>query len=81
MVELKTGSRSDTISKGDVDQLGGSLRWDEENHGGDVSRVPVLVHPSDVLHRTATAPDGTRVITRADLERLKAARAPPAPRR
>ncbi len=67
VVERKTESRSDTFSKSDIDQLGESLRRDEENHGADVGRVPVLLHPRHVRHGNATALDGTRVTTPADL--------------
>jgi hypothetical protein len=73
VIELKTGSRSDTISKDDVDQLGGSVRWDEAQHGGDITQIPVLVHPSAVHDTNATPPDGTRVITPDKLDQLKTA--------
>lgn len=38
VTELKTGASNTTIAKKDVDQLGGSVRWHEQQHL--VSAVP-----------------------------------------
>jgi hypothetical protein len=45
VTELKTGWITSTIAEKDLDQLGGSVRWDQEQYP-DVQPLPVLVHPS-----------------------------------
>jgi hypothetical protein len=72
VIELKTGSSTDTISKSDLDQLGGSVRWDEKTHRG-ADQVPVMVHPSDTIHDKGIAVPGMRVVTEQTWERLKQA--------
>ena len=73
--ELKTGTKltADSISKSDVDQLGGSARWVKDEYGSEVSVVPVSVHPVDRCSNLATPPDGMRVITPGKLDDLKRA--------
>jgi hypothetical protein len=72
VTELKTGCTTDTIVKKDLDQLGGSVRWDQEQHPG-VDALAVMVHPSRALDAKAIAVPGMRVITQQKLEDLKAA--------
>lgn len=72
VTELKTGCTTDTIAKKDADQLGGSVRWDQDNYA-DVKSLPVLVHPSRTLHEKALKVDGMRVVTPSKLDELKAA--------
>lgn len=70
--ELKTGATTDVIAKKDVDQLGGSLRWNEEREP-QVTSLPVMLHPSRVVSHQAAAVPGMRVITPVSLDALKAA--------
>ncbi|MGW0556525.1 hypothetical protein ACWDZ6_20335 [Streptomyces sp. NPDC002926] len=72
VTELKTGYTTDTIVKMDLDQLGGDVRWDTEQHPG-VTPVPVMVHPSRDLDERAIAVSGMRVITPEKLQALKQA--------
>lgn len=72
VIELKTGCSTDTISKSDLDQLGGSVRWDQRTHSG-ADQVPVMVHPSDTIHDKGIAVPGMRVVTEQTWERLKQA--------
>lgn len=72
VIELKTGCTTDTIAKKDVDQLGGSVRWDQDNHPG-VTSIPIMVHPSRIVNHQGTPVPGMRVITAAKLDELKAA--------
>lgn len=44
VTELKTSCMTSTIAKKDLDQLGGSIRWDQE-HSPGVTPVPAMVHP------------------------------------
>lgn len=68
--ELKTGAVATTISKGYVDQLGGSARWAANEYPG-AQIVPVMVHPSSTVEKDGTPPPGTRIVTKTGLESLK----------
>jgi hypothetical protein len=72
VIELKTGCETDFIAKSDMDQLGGSVRWDEEHHPG-VRAVPVMVHPSRQYDGHGTVVPNMRVVTPLKLEELKRA--------
>jgi hypothetical protein len=72
VTELKTGCITDFIAKKDLDQLGGSVRWDQEHHPG-VQSVPVMVHPSRAYDEHGTAVPNMRVVTPIKLEQLKRA--------
>ncbi len=72
VIELKTGCTTDTISKGDLDQLGGSQRWDQATQG-DVRSLPVLVHPSAEIDSRGTAVPEMRVVTPDKWDALKGA--------
>jgi hypothetical protein len=72
VTELKTGCMTSTIAKKDLDQLGGSVRWDQE-HSPGVTSVPVMVHPSRDCDVRGTPVAGMRVVTPGRLEQLKAA--------
>jgi hypothetical protein len=72
VTELKTGATTSTISKHDLDQLGGSIRWDQQHSPGVIS-LPVMVHPSSDCHNLGTPVPGMLVVTPDRLGRLKAA--------
>jgi hypothetical protein len=72
VIELKTGCSTETMSKSDLDQLGGSVRWDATTYSG-VTPLAVMVHPSAVLHGLGTAVEGMRVVTPQKWEALKKA--------
>nr|AIU93445.1 hypothetical protein LRS1606.11 [Rhodococcus sp. NS1] len=72
VIELKTGCTTDTIVKKDVDQLGGSVRWDQEQNVG-VQSIPIMLHPSRTLDERGTVVDDMKVVTPAKLKELKAA--------
>lgn len=74
VIELKTGVELDClgIAKKDADQLGGSVRWNENTNSG-VTNVPVMLHPVDVLDDKAILVRGMRVITPGKLAELKTA--------
>jgi hypothetical protein len=70
---VPVGAHILTCPKGDgLDQLGGSVRWDQE-HSPDVTSVPVMVHPSRDCDVRGTPVAGMRVVTPAKLDQLKAA--------
>lgn len=72
VTELKTGCTTSTIAKKDLDQLGGSVRWDHEQYP-DARPLPVMVHPSHQCDRQGTPVPGMRVVTLDKLELLKQA--------
>ncbi|MFE5957018.1 MULTISPECIES: helicase C-terminal domain-containing protein [Streptomyces] len=72
IIELKTGSTSDSISKDDADQLGGSVRWHESIAPG-VRAQPVMLHPSSTLHKQSPPMPGLRVVTPTKLDELREA--------
>lgn len=73
VIELKTGSAADTISKTDLDQLGGSVRWLPREYGDEAKAMPVIVHRNSVANERGTPVLGTRAITEEKLEQLKRA--------
>lgn len=72
VIELKTGCTTDTIAKKDLDQLGGSVRWDQEQNPG-VESIPIMVHPSRRIDEKGTTVDRMKVVTPIKLEALKTA--------
>ena len=73
VVELKTGcTTATTIAKKDLDQLGGSIRWDQEQYPSATSQ-PIMLHPSSVLDEHGTGVPSMRVVTPTKLEELKLA--------
>ncbi|MEV3961592.1 DEAD/DEAH box helicase [Nocardia sp. NPDC050193] len=74
VIELKTEvTRDDTrIVKSEAEQLLHSLEWDVNHNPHITTRVPVIVHPGAELHPQAVLRPGTRVITKTDLDTLRA---------
>lgn len=54
VIEVKSGATAELISKRDINQLGGSVRWAEQTLSGVLRVVPVVVHPSHTVDRTGT---------------------------
>ncbi len=73
VIEAKTGADSDVIWKKDINQLAGSVNWCRGEYGSDAVVVPLVVHPSHLVHRSGTPPQGCRSINRADMKSLKKA--------
>jgi hypothetical protein len=72
VTELKTGCTTIVIAKKDLDQLGGSVRWDQEQHPG-IQSLPVMVHPSREYDERGTPVPNMRVVTPVKLDELKGA--------
>lgn len=72
VIELKTGSGTPTIAKKDVDQLGGSVRWNSKHNPGSRS-IPIMIHPSREIDAKGVIVPGMRVITPSKLDALKLA--------
>lgn len=71
-IECKSGVSTNSIAKKDAAQLSQTMDWFQENYPAAKAR-PVMVHPTATLHAQATAPQGSRVITREKLTELQAA--------
>jgi hypothetical protein len=70
VIECKSESRSDRISKEDLGQLSVSMNWFAENYGNLDSATPVLFHPKRIREADAVPPADARVIDEVDLIRL-----------
>lgn len=74
VIELKT-----EVNRGDLriakikeaGQLLTSLEWDARRNPHVTQRIPVMLHPSNELHPEANLPPETRIITMADLDKLR----------
>ncbi|MFG1722775.1 helicase C-terminal domain-containing protein [Micromonospora chalcea] len=71
VIEAKTGAEAPLIWKKDINQLGGSVNWCRSEYGADAKIIPVIVHPSNMIERTGTPPDGARVINSKKLKHLR----------
>lgn len=72
VIEVKSGAEAAVISKRDINQLGGSVRWAEQTLTGTSSISPLIVHPSHLVERTGTPPADTRSIDIAAHAKLMA---------
>lgn len=73
VVEAKTGSDLSAIWKKDINQLAGSANWCQGEYGVDAKVTSLMVHPSHLVERSGTPPQGCRSINRADMKALKKA--------
>jgi hypothetical protein len=72
VIEAKTGATAPTIWKKDANQLAGSANWCAQEYPG-ATVLPVMIHQTLLVEHTATAPPGTRVVTRKKLAALNTA--------
>ncbi len=73
VIECKSGANADRIWRRDAEQLAHSANWFAEEYDHTCRATPVLVHKVNLLEDNATAPPGTRIITAARLDQLRAA--------
>lgn len=72
VIECKNEASNDSICKKDCNQLNGSIAWFNETYGKQGMKcVPVVIHPSKVFDFDCAPCEGTRVITKDDLQRLR----------
>ena len=71
VVECKSAAVVDSISKDYCNQLDGSMRWFNEVYGDMYSATPIIIHPSNIIDRLATAISNMKVINQYKLESLK----------
>ncbi|MEM9443948.1 MAG: DEAD/DEAH box helicase [Verrucomicrobiota bacterium] len=73
VIECKSGTKTETVCKRDCDQLNGSVVWFQNKYDASCKMTPVIVHPSEVFDNDCSFMDGTRVINRDCLQKLKKA--------
>ncbi|MBV1851875.1 DEAD/DEAH box helicase family protein [Catellatospora tritici] len=71
VIECKSGVETNFIAKSDAAQLSHAIDWFIHKYDPTCSPIPVMVHKTNVLHSTATARQGTRVITFDKLAALR----------
>ena len=71
VIECKSASQSEDISKEDMAQLSQALDWFKETYDDTCDATPVLVHPSRYLHHQASARAGSRIMTFEKLANLR----------
>ncbi len=71
VVECKNGVVGDTINKGDVNQLTGSMNWFDRHYDASCKPVAVMIHPTNVVERASSPHSSMRVITANSLTDLK----------
>ena len=71
VIECKSCSRTETISKDYCNQLGGSISWFESEYGTVAKKTPVMIHVSNIIDKKATAINDMRIIDRNCLEKLR----------
>ena len=71
VIECKSGATSDTISKSYCNQLGGSVRWFNNEYGNDFQCQAIMIHPSTIIADQATAVEGMRVMSQENIKKLQ----------
>jgi replicative superfamily II helicase len=71
VIECKSQSTAEKISRDDVEQLLHSISWHEDVYGSDHPYVAIMMHPSRVTMDDAHPKHGTRVVSRQKLEKLR----------
>jgi len=71
IIECKSRSTAEKVSRSDVEQLLHSISWHETVYGLDQPYVPIIMHPSRLLMEDAHPKSGTRIVSKQNLEKLR----------
>jgi hypothetical protein len=72
VIECKSGAvLADRISKGDTNQLNGSMVWFGEKYDKTCSATPIIVHPKTVFEHAASPHADIRVVNGPGLRKLR----------
>jgi len=72
VIECKSGAVSaPKISKGDTNQLNGSIIWFNDKYDKTCTMTPIMVHPKTVFEHAASPHKDIRVIHRTGLKNLR----------
>ncbi|MBV2183806.1 MAG: hypothetical protein KUL88_04590 [Rhizobium sp.] len=74
VIECKSGAvQADRISKGDTNQLNGSMVWFGEKYDKSCSATPIMVHPKTIFEHAASPHGDIRIMNGAGLKKLREA--------
>jgi hypothetical protein len=74
VIECKSGATgADRISKGDTNQLNGSMVWFHEKYDATAKATPVMVHPKTIFEHAASPHPDARIVNSGGLTRLREA--------
>ncbi|WP_210424707.1 helicase C-terminal domain-containing protein [Marichromatium bheemlicum] len=74
VIECKSGAvRAEKISKGDTNQLNGSINWFHEKYDATCSMTPIIVHPKTIFEFAASPHEEIRIVNDDGLKRLRKA--------
>lgn len=72
VIECKSGAVSaEKISKGDTNQLNGSIVWFGQKYDGTCSATPIMVHPRTIFEHAASPDPSIRIVNGPGLKRLR----------
>ncbi len=72
VIECKSGAESASkISKGDTNQLNGSIVWFGEKYDKTCSMTPIMVHPKTIFEHAASPHADIRIVNRPGLKKLR----------
>ena len=72
VIECKSGAvLAERISKGDTNQLNGSIVWFAEKYDGTCSATPIMVHPKTIFEHAASPHTSIRIMNRDGLKALR----------
>lgn len=72
VIECKSGAvLTDRISKGDTNQLNGSIVWFNEKYDNTCYMTPIMVHPKTFFEHAASPHVDIRIVNRSGLNKLR----------
>lgn len=72
VIECKSGAvLADKISKGDTNQLNGSIVWFNEKYDNTCNMTPIMVHPKTVFEHAASPHSDMRIVNSSGLNKLR----------
>ena len=71
VIECKNKATAQTISKENCNQLAGHINWFKETYNSKSPCVPIMIHPSHILHNLASPDGDIKIITKEKLSDLK----------
>lgn len=70
VIECKSGATSNSIAKGDCNQLIGSMSWFSKAYDQTCTATPLLIHPVNRFDRYSSPTPDTRVMEKTNLANL-----------
>jgi len=74
VIECKSGAtKAEKISKGDTNQLNGSIVWFDEKYDHTCTATPILIHPKTIFEHAASPHGDIKIMNVPGLTRLREA--------